>query len=171
MRLHLNPGLLISFLMENHQPVPKQTNKQTYKQTKNLAGLFKEGTVSRIWKEEKSWHKSPPHLVQPLLRVVVLPFSELSYSSYMKCNKMTPAGHWLDLELSRTPVLLNINKFATWTIGSCWRVSKWKPGLVPACSLALDLPMHKGQVSIMPGRIAGMAIWWSQWPFISPGRL
>lgn len=57
MRLHLNPGLLISFLTGKHQPT----------HTKKLADLCKVGTVNRIWREQNSWHKIPVCSVQPLL--------------------------------------------------------------------------------------------------------
>ena len=164
MRLHLNKGLLIPFLTGTPPP---PSPAHTHLQVCAKRGQWTESEENRSHdiKFLYAWCSSYG------VRVGVLPFSMLSYSSYMKCIKMTPAGHWLDLELSHTPVLLNINKFATWAIGSRWRVSKWKLGLVPACSLALDFQMHKDEESVIPGRIFAIAIWRSQWPFISPERL
>ena len=153
MRLHLNPGLLIPFLTGNHSHT--HTHTHTHLQVCAKRGQWIESEKNRSHDIKFLYARCSSYEV----RVGVLPFSILSYSCYMKCIKMTPAGHWLDLELSHTPVLLNINKFATWAIGSRWRVSKWKLGLVPACSLALDFQIHKDEESVIPGRIFVIAIW------------
>lgn len=151
------------------KPSESFSHRQLSTGIKNTAGSCK-GESEQNVKRTEAMTYIPPWEVQPLLiRVGVS--SILNHSSYRKYTKMPPAGPWLDLEWSHTPVLLNINEFATWAVGRHWRIGNSKLGLVPVGSLAPGLQKHMGQGSVLPGRIFGVAIWWSQWPFISLERL
>lgn len=133
----------------------------------DLAGLCKEGRVNGIRREQKSRlhsHSPGTALWTSQGRILAL-FRIKSFQLY----KMHQDDTSRTLTWFRTESCTCSSKYkhsATRAIGSHWRVSKRN-----GAGGASGITNAKGQGSSMPGRICSIAIWWSQWPFISPGGL